>query len=99
MVRGPGIKKGRIRCLDVSGPKRSWNRGSRVSRLSVYELFTGSLKNNGLFRELLTLLDTTYPARQITRIYVGADNHCIHKANAVEQWLTSHPRCALLWLP
>src|SRR5262249_49236344 len=30
----------------------------------------GSRKNNGLFRDLLTLLDTTYPAQQVTRIYV-----------------------------
>ena len=28
-----------------------------------------------------------------------ADNDCIHKAKAVEQWLASHPRFALLWLP
>lgn len=59
----------------------------------------GSRKNNGLFRALLTLLDATYPARQITRIYVIVDNYCIHKAKAVEQWLASHPRFELLWLP
>jgi len=59
----------------------------------------GPRKNNGLFRDLLTLLDYTYPARQITRIYVVVDNYCIHKAKAVEQWLASHPRFALLWLP
>jgi transposase len=46
----------------------------------------GPRKTNGLFRELLTLLDTTYPAQQMTRIYVVADNDCIHKAKAVEQW-------------
>src|SRR5215510_8048328 len=33
----------------------------------------GPRKNNGLFRELLTLLDATYPAPQITRIYVVVD--------------------------
>ena len=59
----------------------------------------GPRKNNGLFRDLLTLLDHTYPARQITRIYVVVDNSCIHKAKAVEQWLASHPRFELLWLP
>jgi transposase len=26
-------------------------------------------------------------------------NSCIHKANAVAQWLASHPRIAKLWLP
>jgi putative transposase len=59
----------------------------------------GPRKNNGLFRELLTLLDTTYPASRVTRIYVVADNYCIHKAKAVEQWIASHPRFELLWLP
>lgn len=59
----------------------------------------GPRKNNGLFRNLLTLLDTTYPAPWVTRIYVVADNYCIHKAKAVEQWVASHPRFTLLWLP
>jgi putative transposase len=59
----------------------------------------GPRKNNGLFRALLSLLDATYSAQQITRIYVVVDNYCIHKAKAVEQWLASHPRFELLWLP
>jgi putative transposase len=59
----------------------------------------GPRKHNGLFRELLNLLDATYATRQITRIYVVVDNYCIHKAKAVEQWLASHPRFELLWLP
>jgi DDE superfamily endonuclease len=54
---------------------------------------------NRLFRDLLTLLDTAYPASGVTRIYVVADNYCIHKAKAVEQWLANHPRFTLLWLP
>jgi DDE superfamily endonuclease/winged helix-turn-helix protein len=59
----------------------------------------GPRKNNGLFRDLLTRLDTAYPASGVTRIYVVVDNYCIHKAKAVEQWLARHPRFALLWLP
>jgi transposase len=59
----------------------------------------GARKNNGVFRELLTLLDTTYPASRVTRIDVVADNYCMHKAKAVEQWVVSHPRLTLLWLP
>jgi hypothetical protein len=42
---------------------------------------------NGLFRNLLTLLDTAYPASEVTRIYVVVDNYRIHKAKAVTQWL------------
>jgi transposase len=59
----------------------------------------GSRKNNGLFRDLLTLLDTAYPAPEVTRIYVVVDNYCIHKAKAVMQWLAHHPRFEVLWLP
>ena len=59
----------------------------------------GPRKNNGLFRDLLTLLDRTYPEQQVRRIYVVVDNYKIHKAKAVEQWLAAHPRFALLWLP
>jgi transposase len=56
-------------------------------------------KTNALFRDLLTLLDHAYPTPRITRISVVVDNYCIHKAKAVEQWIESHPRFALLWLP
>jgi hypothetical protein len=58
----------------------------------------GPRKNNGLFRALLTLLDTAYPASNVPRIYVVVDPYCIHKAKAVEQWLANHPRFTLLWL-
>ena len=48
-------------------------------------------KNNGLFRELLTLLDQTYPAPWVRRLSVVVDNYSIHQAKAVEQWLASLP--------
>jgi hypothetical protein len=59
----------------------------------------GPRKNHGLFRALLTLLDHTYPASSVPRISVVVDNYRMHKAKAVEQWIASHPRFALLWLP
>ena len=59
----------------------------------------GPRKNNALFRDLLTLLDRTYPERGVKRISVGVDNYRMHKAKAVEQWLATHPRFVLLWLP
>ena len=59
----------------------------------------GPRKTNALFRDLLNLLDRTYPAPQVTRIYVVVDNYCIHKAKAVQQWLADHPRFAVLWFP
>jgi putative transposase len=59
----------------------------------------GEGKNNGLFRDLLDVLDQTYPAARIDRIYLVVDNYIIHKAKAVNQWLAKHPRFELLWLP
>ena len=51
------------------------------------------------FADLLTLLDRTYPAHQVKRSYVVVDHDKIHKAKAVGQWLATHPRFELLWLP
>jgi putative transposase len=59
----------------------------------------GPQKTNALFRDLLSLLDRTYPERWVRRIYVVVDNYKIHKAKAVNQWLATHPRFELLWLP
>ena len=59
----------------------------------------GPAQSQWVISELLTLLDATYSARQITRIYGVVDTDCIHKAKAVEQWVASHPRFELLWLP
>ena len=46
----------------------------------------GPRQNNALFRDLLTLLDHTYPERGVKRIDVVVDNYRMHKAKAVEQW-------------
>jgi putative transposase len=59
----------------------------------------GARKTNELFRELLQRLDDAYPAPHYKRIYVVADNYKIHQAKAVEQWLATHPRFELLFLP
>jgi hypothetical protein len=59
----------------------------------------GERKNNGLFRELLNVLDNAYPASQVDRMDVVVDNYIIHKAKAVDQWLEKHPHFELLWLP
>ena len=46
----------------------------------------GPRKNNGLFRDLLTLLAQTYPAPGVKRIDVVVDNYGMHKARAVNKW-------------
>jgi putative transposase len=70
------------------------------------ELATGTLlhclgarQTNQLFRDLLETLKASYPTERYTRLYVVVDNYNIHKAQAVEQWLATHPRVTLLFLP
>jgi hypothetical protein len=76
------------------------------SRAGALNLATGTIrhclgprKNNALLRDRLTVRDRTYPAHQVSRIDVVVDNDKMHKAKAVGQWLATHPRLALLWLP
>jgi transposase len=56
-------------------------------------------KTHGLFLDLLATLDRTYSASRFTHLYVVVDNYKIHKAQAVEHWLATHPRFELLFLP
>ena len=56
-------------------------------------------KTNGLFIDLLKVIDRTYRLGQYTTIFVVVDNYKIHKAKAVEQWLVKHPRIELVFLP
>jgi transposase len=59
----------------------------------------GTRKTNALFRDLLDILAERYPTPQYRRLYIVVDNCNIHKAKAVRQWLASHPRVQLLFLP
>src|SRR5215208_3202944 len=56
-------------------------------------------KTNGLFLDLLKLIDSTYSAFEYTKIFVVVDNYKIHKAKAVEQWLKRQTRIELVFLP
>ena len=85
-----------------------WTPGTNEKRYlaGALELRTGRLlhcvwfrKVNGLFIDLLRLLDGTYPLTSYDRIYVVVDNYGIHKAEAVNRWLAEHPRIELLFLP
>jgi putative transposase len=59
----------------------------------------GPRKTNALLRDLLSVLDTRYPAEQYVQLYAVVDTYKIHKAKAVEQWLATHPRLTPLFLP
>jgi len=56
-------------------------------------------KTNGLFIDLLKVIDGTYSACKYTKIFVVVDNYKIHKAKAVEQWLQRQRRIELVFLP
>ena len=59
----------------------------------------GERKTAMLFLELLKALDSAYPANSYQQLYVVVDNFRIHKAKMLEQWLATHPRFELLFLP
>lgn len=59
----------------------------------------GERKNRWLFIDLLRRIERACPAQKFTRVYVVVDNYRIHKAQAVGQWLSNHPRFELVWLP
>ena len=59
----------------------------------------GPRKNNGLFRDLLTLLDTTYPAPQLRVSMSSWITTVFIKPKPSSSGWPSHPRFALLWLP
>lgn len=59
----------------------------------------GERKDRWLFIDLLKRIERACPAQKFTRIYVVVDNYRIHKAQAVVNWLTDHPRFELVWLP
>jgi len=54
-------------------------------------------KNRFLVIDLLRALDRKFATA--SKIYLVADNYRIHKAKAVEEWLTNHPRFEFVWLP
>jgi transposase len=56
-------------------------------------------KQTGLFLELLDTLDRTYLVPLFTHRTVVVDNAKLHKAKRVQQWLATHPRFELLYLP
>lgn len=67
-------------------------RGTTVER-------TWFRKVGGLFIDLLKGIEARYPAFRFDRIYVVVDNVKIHSCNAVKQWLSTHPRIELVFLP
>jgi transposase len=56
-------------------------------------------KQTGLFLDLLDTLDRTYLAPLFTHLTVVVDNAKLHKAERVQQWLATHPRFEVLYLP
>jgi hypothetical protein len=59
----------------------------------------GPRNSHVLLRDLLPVRDRTSPEPQVRPIDVVVDNDKMHKAKAVGQWLATHPRLTLRWLP
>ena len=99
-VGGAWMPQGRQLAIMTPGQHQQYDLAGAL------ELATGTLlhclgprKTNLLFRDLLSVLDTRYPAEHYTRLYVVVDHDKIHKAKAVEPWLAAHPRFTVLFLP
>ena len=60
----------------------------------VYQIFDRKRKEQ--FIEFLNHIASLYPTG---RIHIILDNYSIHKAKIVQEWLTSHPRVKLYYLP
>jgi hypothetical protein len=61
--------------------------------LATDELFPclGPRKTHALIRDLLTVLDHTYPEPWVTRLSVVVDHYGMQQAKAVAPWLNKHP--------
>jgi hypothetical protein len=59
----------------------------------------GVRKTHALFRDLLALLETSYPAERDPHIDVVEAHYKLHSAKAVAPWLAAHPRGRLLFVP
>jgi DDE superfamily endonuclease len=81
-----------------SHEKYDWA-GAGDSRTGGVHDRVGARQTNPLFRNLLDALEARYPARRSDRISVVVDNYRMHQAQAVERWLSAHPRFERLWLP
>ena len=76
---------------------------SKKSVLGALDIRTGKWlyqisdhKRKEQFIEFLNHIASLYPTGQI---HIILDNYSIHKAKIVEEWLTSHPRVKLYYLP
>jgi transposase len=82
------------------GKNRKWYLAAALDKVTGKILHvTARRKTHELFLELLKKVERAYPATEVSRIYVVADNYKIHKTPEVKSWLGNHPRIELLWLP
>jgi DDE superfamily endonuclease len=82
------------------GPKekRYWA-GAGDVRTGPMHYRVGARPTKGWFRDWLDTLAAAYPARRLDRLYVVVDNYQIHKTQAVQRGLETHPRFERVFLP
>jgi hypothetical protein len=86
-----GMTPGPHQKPDVAGA-RELTTGTRLHGL-------GARTTNAWCRDVLDLLEASYPAERYTRLSGVVDHDQMPQAKAVEQWLAAHPRVTLLLLP
>ncbi len=92
--------RGTQREVMMPGTNRKWYLAGALNYVTGKMLaVTGERKNRWLFIDLLKLIDRRCPAAKFTRLYIVVDNYRIHTAKAVVEWLGSHPRFEVVYLP
>jgi hypothetical protein len=82
------------------GTHEQHDRAGTLELATGARLHGGAARNtNALCRDLLTRLDAYDPAERYTRLSGVVDHDTLHRAEAVEPWLTAHPRLTVRWLP
>jgi transposase len=94
------MKKGtQVEVMTPGKNEKRYLAGAWDSRTGQVHHREWARKTNGLFRTLLEAVEQAYPTCRYDRIFVVVDNYKIHKAQAVQRWLASHPRVELVFLP
>jgi transposase len=94
------MKKGtQVEVMTPGKNEKRYLAGAWDSRTGQVHHRVWARQTNGLFRALLEAVEQTYPACRYDRIFMVVDNYKIHKAQAVQRWLASHPRVELVFLP
>lgn len=98
VIRGMWMKIGKQLRIHTGG---GWNRSIKV--FGALNALTGKFLSR-IFdtcnaQSFIAFLEAILEAYPMGQIYIIVDNASWHHAHLVEDWLTTHPRLELVWLP